>query len=99
MATFLWPGDSGWPAADDEDVPDLADPAGDIDIDAVCLHAAGPHVFDDLSPLERTVLARRYGLAGPASSVDQLHDELHLSCHEVRDELRSALWKLRAHLA
>ncbi len=100
MAKFLWPGDNGWPvAADPDDQPDVADPTGDIDIDAVCLHAAAPHVFDELTTLERTVLSRHYGLAGPERSIKQLHDELHLTRHEVRHELESALWKLRSHLA
>lgn len=99
MATFLWPGDDGWPATDLDDGPDVADPTGDIDIDAVCLHAAAPHVFDDLTDLERTVLARHYGLAGPQCSIRQLHEELHLTTHQVRRELQSALRKLRSHLA
>ena len=99
MATFLWPGDDGWPVAETDDAPDPADPTGDIDIDAVCLHAAGPHLFDDLTDLERTVLARHLGLVGPECSITQLHDDLHLSRRQVRRQLRSAVGKLRTHLA
>jgi hypothetical protein len=98
MATFLWPGDPGWPAPEADDEPDVEDPAADLDIDAICLHAAGPHVFDDLTDLERTVVACHYGLRPPERSIEQLHDELHLPSSLLRHELDTALWKLRAHL-
>ena len=99
MATFLWPGDTEWPAVEADDGPDPEDPTGDLDMDAICLHAAGTHVFDDLTELERTVVARHYGLQPPERTIEQLHDDLHLPSDQVRHELDSALWKLRAHYA
>ena len=102
MTSYLWPGDPGWPSPEfDADAPaDVFDPDGEIDIDAVCLHAAQDHVFDDLSATERTVLAARFGLAGaPVRTMKELHTELGLTRHQVREELESALAKVRAHLA
>lgn len=102
MATFLWPGDAGWPKAEAEpsDELDLTDPAGEIDLDAVCLHAAPPGTFDTLTPLERTVLSARFGLDGSeVRSMKELHNELGMTRHEVRDALESALAKLRDRLA
>lgn len=101
MTHYLWPGDPGWPTPEEADAAaDILDPNGEIDFDAVCLHAAEPHVFDDLTPLERTVLAARFGLGGtPVRTMKQLHSELGLTRHQVRDELESALAKVRARLA
>lgn len=99
MTSYLWPGDTGWPAAEEDDGLDVEDPHGDIDIDAVSLHAAGAHAFDCLTALERQVLSRHYGLGGPERSVAELHDELHVPTEHVRHTLTSALWKLRSHLA
>lgn len=102
MTHYLWPGDPGWPMPEVEaDAPaDVFDPNGEIDFDAVCLHAAQDHVFDGLSATERTVLAARFGLAGsPVRTMKELHTELGLTRHQVRDELESALAKVRAHLA
>lgn len=105
MTSFLWPGDPGWPVSevDADSSPlgfDVSDPSGEIDFDAVCLHAAQPHLLDDLSPLERAVVTARFGLGGvPVRTMKELHAELGLTRHEVRDALESALSKLRAHLA
>ena len=102
MTHYLWPGDPGWPTPESEAaVPgDVSDPGGEIDLDAVCLHAAGPHLLDDLSPLERTVLGARFGLGGATvRSMKELHTDLGLTRHQVRDALESGLAKLRAHLA
>ncbi|MDP8954693.1 MAG: hypothetical protein M3N37_07245 [Actinomycetota bacterium] len=101
MTHYLWPGDPGWPMpeADRAAEPDVSDPAGEIDLDAVCLHA-DRHLLDDLSPLERTVVCARFGLDGtPERSMKQLHRELGLTRHQVRELLESGLVKLRAHLA
>lgn len=101
MATFLWPGDPGWPTAlaDDPRASDRPDLDGEPDIDAICLHAAAPHLYDVLSTLERTVLAARFGLDGaPVRSMKELHVELDLTRHQVRDLLESALSKVRAQL-
>lgn len=101
MTHYLWPGDPGWPTPEVESdaAADVFDPNGEIDFDALCLHAAEPHVFYGLSPLERTVLAARFGLGGaPVRTMKQLHADLGLTRHEVRDQLESALAKVRARL-
>lgn len=101
MATYLWPGDTGWPAPEVDDDAELADPTGDIDIDldALCLAVPPPHLYDGLTPLERLVLGARFGLgAAPERSMKQLHTELGLTRHEVRDALETGLDKLRARL-
>jgi hypothetical protein len=100
MTTYLWPGDTGWPApeVDDGDL-DLADPSGEIDLDALCLSIPPPHLFDALTPLEKVVLGARFRLgAAPERSMKQLHVELGLTRHEVRDALETGLVKLRARL-
>lgn len=102
MTHYLWPGDPGWPAPEVERTVahDISDPDGEIDLDAVCLHVAQPHLLDDLSPLERTVLTSRFGLGGaPVRTMKELHAELGLTRHEVREALESALFKLRRRLA
>ncbi len=102
MTHYLWPGDPGWPSPEVEadGATDVSDPDGEIDFDAVCLHAAEPHVFDALTPTERTVLAARFGLGGaPVRTMKELHRDLGLTRHEVRDRLESALAKVRARLA
>lgn len=101
MTQYLWPGDPGWPAPESDTTPlaDISDPSGEVDLDAVCLHAARPHLLDGLSPLERTVLRARFGLDGaPVRSIKQLHVELGLSRHEVREALEIGLSKLRDRL-
>lgn len=101
MTHYLWPGDPGWPTpvVEADAGIDVYDPDGDIDIDAVCLHAAGDHVFEDLTPLERTVLQGRFGLWGaPVRTMKELHHELGLTRQQVRDQLESALAKVRSHL-
>ncbi|HEV2768210.1 MAG TPA: sigma factor-like helix-turn-helix DNA-binding protein [Acidimicrobiales bacterium] len=102
MTQYLWPGDAGWPTlrADTTPVTEISDPRGEIDLDAVCLHAAQPHLLDDLSPLERTVLCARFGLGGArVRTMKELHVELGLTRHQVRDALETGLCKLRARLA
>jgi DNA-directed RNA polymerase sigma subunit (sigma70/sigma32) len=101
MRTYLWPGDTGWPIPEqEEDEPyDVADLAAELDLDALTLHAPPPHLFDDLTPVELTVLGARFGLGGqPVRSMKELHTDLELSRHEVRDALASALGKLREQL-
>lgn len=103
MATYLWPGDAGWPtpmSAEEDDAVDVVDPDAEIDLDALSLHAPPPHLLDDVTPLELAVLRGRFGLGGePVRSVRRLHDELHVSEAGVRHALDSGLAKLRAHLA
>ena len=102
MRTYLWPGDTGWPTPDqEEDEPlDVIDLDAELDLDALSLHAPPPHLFDDLTPIERTVLGARFGLGGqPVRSMKELHADLELSRHELREALASALAKLRDQLA
>jgi DNA-directed RNA polymerase sigma subunit (sigma70/sigma32) len=101
MTTYLWPGDLGWPTpAQEEDEPyDVVDPDAELDLDALSLHAPPPHLFDALTSTERAVLAARFGLDGqPVRSMKELHAELDLPRHEVREQLASALAKLRDRL-
>ena len=102
MKTYLWPGDTGWPTPDEEEVEpyDVVDLEAEPDLDALSLHAPPPHLFDGLSPTERIVLGARFGIGGqPVRSMKELHAELDLTRHEVRDALASGLAKLRAQLA
>lgn len=101
MATYLWPGDTGWPTpVREESEPfDVADPEAELDVDALSLHAPPPHLFDQLTALERTVLGARFGLGGqPLRSLKELHHELGITRHQLRDALESGLVKLRAQL-
>ncbi|HYD10408.1 MAG TPA: hypothetical protein VEA78_09915 [Acidimicrobiales bacterium] len=101
MATYLWPGDPGWPSpsAEEDDAVDVVDLDAEIDLDALSLHVPPPHLLDDVTPLELAVLRGRFGLDGePVRSVRRLHDELHVSEPMVRHALDSGLAKLRAHL-
>lgn len=102
MRTYLWPGDTGWPTPelDEEEPLDVVDLDAELDLDALSLHAPPPHLFDGLTPTERIVLDARFGLGGqPVRSMKELHADLALSRHEVRDVLASALGKLREQLA
>ena len=102
MATYLWPGDPGWPTPEDDavDVPDLVDLDAEVDLDVLSLHAPPPHLLDGVTPLELAVLRGRFGLGGePVRSVRRLHDELHVSEPAVRHALSSGLAKLREHLS
>jgi DNA-directed RNA polymerase sigma subunit (sigma70/sigma32) len=100
MATYLWPGDTGWPSVEEDEPFDAVDLDAEIDLDALALHAPPPHLFDSLTPIERRVLAARFGLDGaPVRSMKELHLELDMTRHDVRDALASALRKLRDQLA
>lgn len=101
MASFLWPGDPGWPMTpvDEPEVSEEADPRGEVDLDAVSLHAMGTHVLDDLNEVERRVLSARFGLDGTTErSIKELHVELNLTRHEVRDALETGLASVRSRL-
>lgn len=107
MRTILWPGDPGWPDVEEpDDVGDagllewVEDPSAELDEDVLCLHAPPPHLWDDLDPLERRVVAACYCLdGGPERTIAELHDELGLSVRRIRSIRASALAKLRARLA
>jgi DNA-directed RNA polymerase sigma subunit (sigma70/sigma32) len=101
MTTYLWPGDTGWPTPEEDELEpyDAADLDAELDLDALTLHAPPPHLFDDLSPTELAILGARFGLAGqPVRSMKELHLELDLTRQELRAELASALTKLRDRL-
>lgn len=102
MRTYLWPGDTGWPTPDeDESEPyDVVDLEAELDLDALSLHAPPPHLFETLTDTERTVLGARFGLSGQTvRSMKELHTELDLTRHELREALASALGKLRDQLS
>lgn len=102
MRTYLWPGDTGWPIPEQEEVDqlDIIDLDAELDLDALALHAPPPHLFDDLTPTELRILGARFGLDGqPVRSMKELHVDLDLTRHEVREQLASALAKLRDQLA
>jgi len=97
MRPYLWPED-GWPYPDS--AAEQADLDWVVDEDAVVLRGAGRHLFDALEPLERQVITAHYGLNGaPARSMKELHHELGLPRHDLRDALGGGLAKLRSSLA
>ena len=95
-----WPSDDGWPYADAApDEPDLVDPDGGPDDDVVALHVTGRHLFDDLEPLERTVITARFGLDGaPTRTMRELQHETGLPRAVLRTALGDGLAKVRTRL-
>lgn len=77
---------------------DAADVEASFDEDMLALHA-DRHLFDELTPLEREVIVKRFGLEGniPHRLLD-LETELHLRRSDLRAVQLSALGKLRTHL-
>ena len=101
MRSYLWPGDTGWPTSEQDEIEplDVIDLDAELDLDALALHAPPPHLYDALTATERTVLDARFGLHGSAvRSMKELHAELDLTRHELREALASALAKLRDQL-
>ena len=100
-----WPSEDGWPYADadpdaDADEIDPADLDADVDDDLVSLHVTGSHLFDGLDPLQRRVVAARFGLDGhPARTMRELQAELGLPRDELRPALGDGLATVRSHLA
>jgi hypothetical protein len=97
MATFIWPAEDGWPYPDSDDLGGWVE--GPDDDEALCV-TASPHLLDDLSPLERTVIVGRFGLFGaqPRSVRDLLH-ETGVSRADLRSAMGSGLGKLRTQLS
>lgn len=87
-----------WPSNDREGV-DAADVDAAFDEDVLALQT-DRHLFDELTPLEREVIVKRFGLEGnsPHRLLD-LETELHLRRNDLRAVQLSALGKLRSHLA
>jgi DNA-directed RNA polymerase sigma subunit (sigma70/sigma32) len=97
MPTFLWPAEDGWPYPDSE--PEVVDLDADVDDDLLSLTSPASHVFDDLEPLERRVIAAHYGLRGQVPrSFGELHDEWGVADADLRSALGTGLGKLRTHL-
>ena len=88
--------EDGWPYPDGLD--DLADPTSEIDEDLMDLHQALDHLLDDLDPLERAVIAGRYGIGGPELSVKQIRERTGCSHAQLREALGSGLGKIRERL-
>jgi DNA-directed RNA polymerase sigma subunit (sigma70/sigma32) len=82
----------------EEPALDAADVDASFDEDMLALHT-DRHLFDELTPLEREVIVKRFGLEGnsPHRLLD-LETELHLRRSEVRAVQMNALGKLRTHL-
>jgi RNA polymerase primary sigma factor len=98
MSSFVWPSEDGWPYPDTEAVGrvEVEDPYDD---DAMALRVANTRLLSRLDPLERQVLAARFGLDGaPVRSMKELGADLGLPRADVRQALGSGLTKLRAQL-
>lgn len=92
----LFPSDDGWPYPD-ADGPaafDGPDPEDEPDLDALELRS-DPHVFDDLTPVERELIDRRFH---DARSMKELAAWLGCTHHEAADALGVAVDKVRRRL-
>jgi len=70
MSSYVWPSDDGWPYPDT--TREVVDLGADLDEDLIWLRMR-PHLLDGLDPLERQVIAARFGLGGqPVRSMKQL---------------------------
>ena len=96
MSSSVWPSESGWPYPDTE--RELVDLNGEVDDDTLSLRLT-PSLLNALDPLERVLIASRYGLGGtPIRTMKQLHSDLGLPRDELRSALGSGLAKLRTQL-
>lgn len=97
MSTFVWPSEDGWP------YPDTAREWADVDEsddDLLALRTDRAHLLSGLEPVERDVIAARFGLDGtPARSMRELHDQFGLSQGDLLTIMGSGLAKLRQRLA
>ena len=82
----------------DPDELDVEDPAASFDDDLVALHASGTHLFDGLDPLERQVVAGRFGFDGRPHTFRELSAETGLPQSQVRRALGHGLAKMRTRL-
>jgi hypothetical protein len=97
MMSVYWQTDDGWPYADSG--WELADPDGEPDADLLSVRLPPGHLLDHLDPMEREVIAARYGLGQPRRSIKQLHTDLGLLPTELQAVIGSGLAKLRAELS
>jgi DNA-directed RNA polymerase sigma subunit (sigma70/sigma32) len=90
----LFPSDDGWPYPD----APRRELAADVpDFDA--LEILGPHVFDNLTSLERAALQFRFGLQGSeALTMKELAPLLGCSRAEAGELVGRAIDKMRAEL-
>ena len=96
MSSYPWPSDDGWPYPDTE--RETIDLSSEVDDDTLSVHLT-PSLLNSLDPLERVLIASRYGLGGtPIRSMKQLHSDLGLPRDELRSALGSGLAKLRTQL-
>lgn len=97
MRTYIGPAEDGWPYPDLE--VDRADPTAELDDDLLSLRIPSPHLLDDLDPLEREVIAARFGLNGHrVRSVHQLCADTGSTPSVINAALGSGLEKLRLQL-
>jgi DNA-directed RNA polymerase sigma subunit (sigma70/sigma32) len=97
MSTFVWPTDDGWPYPDSAD--EVIDLAAESDEDLLDLIRDPAHLLERLSPLEKEVVAARFGIAGhPEWSMRELALATGLPRADLRDALGSGLEKLRTQL-
>ena len=93
----LWANEDGWPYPDA--LGDFVDLAGEADDDLLSV-TADNHLFDTLDPIEREVVAARFGLRGhEVRSMKQLRGDLGIPSDDIRSALGSGLEKLRIHLS
>ena len=93
----LWAAEDGWPYPDA--LGDFVDVAGEADDDLLSVRA-DTHLFDTLDPIEREVVAARFGLRGhEIRTLAQLHDDLGVTDAALETALGSGLEKLRIHLS
>ena len=96
MSSYVWPSDDGWPYPDTE--RETVDLNSEMDDDALSVRLT-PTLLNSLEPLERVLIASRYGLGGtPIRTMKQLHSDLGLPRDELRNALGSGLAKLRTQL-
>ena len=96
MSSSVWPSEDGWPYPDTEG--ETIDLSSEVDDDALSVRLT-PTLLNSLDPLERVLIASRYGLGGtPIRSMKQLHSDLGLPRDELRNALGSGLAKLRTQL-
>jgi DNA-directed RNA polymerase sigma subunit (sigma70/sigma32) len=97
--TSFWPTDEGWPYADVEREEVDLTAETDFDDDLLDLRLRPAHLFTELDPLEREVIASRFGLGGsPIRSMKQLGLDLGVPRADLKEAMGSGLAKIRAGL-
>ena len=99
-----WRSDEGWPYPDVDELEGTVHDPADLDAEPddalLALHGLRPHLLDGLSPLQRAVLAGRFGLDGrDARTMRQLQAELGLDRAQLRFLYGDAMAIVRHRLA